>query len=70
MYKEALRYLEENGNLKVPSDYVVTIDDEVYLLNSWIRQQKSHLLNGALVGKRKELMEGLVNLLDNRRKSM
>ena len=32
MYKEALRYLEENGNLKVPSDYVVTIDDEVYLL--------------------------------------
>lgn len=70
MYKEALRYLEENGNLKVPSDYVVTIDDEVYLLNSWIRQQKSHLLNGALVGKRKELMEGLVNLLDNRRKSL
>lgn len=70
MYKEALRYLEENGNLKVPSDYVVTIDDEVYLLNSWIRQQKNHLLNGALVGKRKELMEGLVNLLDNRRKSM
>ena len=70
MYKEALRYLEENGNLIVPSDYVVTIDDEVYLLNSWIRQQKSHLLNGALVGKRKELMEGLVNLLDNRRKSM
>lgn len=70
MYKEALRYLEENGNLKVPSDYVVTIDDEEYLLNSWIRQQKSHLLNGALVGKRKELMEGLVNLLDNRRKSM
>ncbi|MCI6349757.1 MAG: helicase associated domain-containing protein [Tenericutes bacterium] len=70
MYKEALRYLEENGNLKVPSDYVVTIDDEVYLLNSWIRQQKSHLLNGTLVGKRKELMEGLVNLLDNRRKSM
>lgn len=70
MYKEALRYLEENGNLKVPSDYVVTIDDEVYLLNSWIRQQKSHLLNGALVGKRKELMEGLVYLLDNRRKSM
>ena len=70
MYKEALRYLEENGNLKVPSDYVVTIDDEVYLLNSWIRQQKSHLLNGALVGKRKKLMEGLVNLLDNRRKSM
>lgn len=70
MYKEALRYLEENGNLKVPSDYVVTIDDEVYLLNSWIRQQKSHLLNGALVGKRKELMEGLVNFLDNRRKSM
>lgn len=49
---------------------MVTIDDEVYLLNSWIRQQKSHLLNGALVGKRKELMEGLVNLLDNRRKSM
>lgn len=70
MYKEALRYLEENGNLKVPSDYVVTIDDGEYLLNSWIRQQKSHLLNGALVGKRKELMEGLVNLLDNRRKSM
>lgn len=70
MYKEALRYLEENGNLKVPSDYVVTIDDEVYLLNSWIRQQKNHLLNGALVGKRKELMEGLVNLLDNRRKSL
>ena len=70
MYKEALRYLEENGNLIVPSDYVGTIDDEVYLLNSWIRQQKSHLLNGALVGKRKELMEGLVNLLDNRRKSM
>lgn len=70
MYKEALRYLEENGNLKVPSDYVVTIDDEVYLLNPWIRQQKSHLLNGALVGKRKELMEGLVNLLDNRRKSL
>ncbi len=70
MYKEALRYLEENGNLIVPSDYVVTIDDEVYLLNSWIRQQKSHLLNGALVGKRKELMEGLVNLLDNRRKSL
>lgn len=70
MYKEALRYLEENGNLIVPSDYVVTIDDEVYLLNSWIRQQKSHLLNGVLVGKRKELMEGLVNLLDNRRKSM
>ena len=54
MYKEALRYLEENGNLKVPSDYVVTIDDEEYLLNSWIRQQKSHLLNGALVVKRKE----------------
>lgn len=70
MYKEALRYLEENGNLKVPSDYVVTIDDEVYLLNSWIRQQKNHLLNGALVGKRKELMEGLVYLLDNRRKSL
>lgn len=70
MYKEALRYLEENGNLKVPSDYVVTINDGEYLLNSWIRQQKSHLLNGALVGKRKELMEGLVNLLDNRRKSM
>lgn len=70
MYKEALRYLEENGNLKVPSDYVVTINDEVYLLNSWIRQQKNHLLNGALVGKRKELMEGLVYLLDNRRKSL
>ena len=70
MYKEALRYLEENDNLKVPSDYVVTIDDEVYLLNSWIRQQKNHLLNGALVGKRKELMEGLVYLLDNRRKSL
>ena len=70
MYKEALRYLEENGNLKVPSDYVVTIDDEVYLLNSWIRQQKNHLLNGALVGKRKELMKGLVYLLDNRRKSL
>lgn len=70
MYKEALRYLEENGNLKVPSDYVVTIDDEVYLLNSWIKQQKNHLLNGALVGKRKELMEGLVYLLDNRRKSL
>lgn len=64
MYKEALKYYNENGNLVIPNDYIVTINGIDYLLKKWIFYQKNYLNNGKLSEDRKELFIKLMNLSD------
>lgn len=64
MYKEALKYYNENGNLVIPNDYIVTINGIDYLLKKWIINQKNYLNSGKLSEDRKELFIKLMNLSD------
>ena len=64
MYKEALKYYNENGNLVIPNDYIVTINGIDYLLKKWIINQKNYLNSGKLSEDKKELFVKLMNLSD------
>lgn len=64
MYKETLKYYNENGNLFIPNDYIVTINGIDYLLKKWIINQKNYLNSGKLSEDKKELFIKLINLSD------
>lgn len=64
MYKETLKYYNENGNLVIPNDYIVTINGIDYLLKKWIINQKNYLNSGKLSEDKKELFIKLINLSD------
>lgn len=64
MYKEALKYYNENGNLVIPNDYIVTINGIDYLLKKWIISQRYCLNSGKLSEDKKELFVKLMNLSD------
>lgn len=64
MYKEALKYYNENGNLVIPNDYIVTINGIDYLLKKWIISQRYCLNSGKLNEDKKELFVKLMNLSD------
>lgn len=64
MYKEALKYYNENGNLVIPNDYIVTINGIDYLLKKWIISQRYCLNSGKLKEDKKELFVKLMNLSD------
>lgn len=64
MYKEALKYYNENGNLVIPNDYIVTINGIDYLLKKWIISQRYWLNSGKLNEDKKELFVKLINLSD------
>ena len=66
MYKETLKYYNENGNLVIPNDYIVTINGIDYLLKKWIINQKNYLNSGKLSEDKKELFIKLINLSDIR----
>ena len=57
MYKEAVNYYKEKGNLKVPNEYSYIKEDEEINLGNWIVDQRFNYNNGKLSSKRKELLD-------------
>lgn len=57
MYKEAINYYKEKGNLKVPMTYSYIKDNKEINLGNWIVAQRVNFHNGKLTPKRKELLD-------------
>lgn len=47
-YNLAKEYYEEHGNLLVPRKYLITLDNEVFNLGTWIIEQRRYYNNGTL----------------------
>lgn len=57
-YKEAVKYYETNGNLLIPSDYKVTLEDNTPCnLGTWIKNQRISYQSGQLSPEKIELLE-------------